>query len=94
MDNILFSECGVCYACGAHGYTERHHIFGAAMRKKSEQYGLTVHLCPYCHRDNKHGVHGDKDAMERLHAAGQKAAMQQYGWSKDDFIREFYKNYL
>ncbi|MEG1074912.1 MAG: hypothetical protein RSF84_07215 [Ruthenibacterium sp.] len=94
MDNILFSEHGMCYSCGIVGSTERHHIFGGALRKKSEQYGLVVHLCPYCHRDNKSGVHGNAHVMERLHVAGQKAAMQQYGWSIDDFRRIFYKNYL
>jgi hypothetical protein len=35
-----------CYICGRAEWIERHHIFnGTANRKKSEKYGLTVHLC-------------------------------------------------
>lgn len=48
----MYTECFLC-----HQYcdTEKHHIFGGALRKKSEKYKLTVQLCPYCHRDNKEG---------------------------------------
>lgn len=42
-----------CFICGKTGYTERHHIYGSANRKYSEQYGLTVYLCPECHRTFK-----------------------------------------
>lgn len=35
---------GQCFICGKTGYTERHHIYGSANRKYSEQYGLTVYL--------------------------------------------------
>lgn len=34
-----------CFIYGKRGYLERHHIFGAANKKLSEKYGLTVHLC-------------------------------------------------
>lgn len=42
-----------CFICGKTGYTERHHIYGSANRKYSEQYGLTVYLCPECHRTSE-----------------------------------------
>lgn len=45
-----------CFICGKTGYTERHHIYGSANRKYSEQYGLTVYLCPECHRTFKKSV--------------------------------------
>lgn len=38
----------VCWLCGRNGNgdpLECHHIFGGAMRKKSEKYGLKVYLC-------------------------------------------------
>lgn len=39
----MYTECFLC-----HQYcdTEKHHIFGGALRKKSEKYKLTVQLCP------------------------------------------------
>ena len=45
----------VCWLCGRNGNgdpLECHHIFGGAMRKKSEKYGLKVYLCgDRCHRN-------------------------------------------
>ena len=41
-------ELRECFLCGRNGRgdrLERHHIFGAANRKLSEKYGLTVWLC-------------------------------------------------
>ena len=61
-----------CYLCGTGGYLEKHHIFGAANRRWSEKYGLTVHLCPRCHRDNREGVHNNAEHMQKLQKIGQK----------------------
>lgn len=63
------------------------------MRKKSEKYGLTVALCHWCHNE-KGGVHHNAELMQQLHEYGQKKAMEENGWTVDDFRREFYKNYL
>ena len=71
MKSIVENEpAEQCFMCGARGQLERHHIFGAANRDWSEKYGLTVHLCPYCHRDNKEGVHNNARKMRRLQEAG------------------------
>lgn len=83
----------MCYICGRGGPLERHHIFGGnPNRGHSEHYGLTVHLCPYCHRDGKEGVHADPDIMEALHKIGQ-AAFEKAN-SRQEFIKVFGKNYL
>ena len=39
-------------------------------------------------------VHSNRESRTYCQQAAQKAAMQEYGWGKEDFIREFYKNYL
>jgi hypothetical protein len=39
-------------------------------------------------------VHQNKEMRLKLQALAQKKAMQEYGWSTEDFIKEFYKNYL
>ncbi len=87
-----------CFLCGRNGSTDpldRHHIFGGAYRKKSEKYGLVVHLCHRrCHIFSPGSVHQNAGQMRRLHRYGQLTAMQELGWSKEDFIREFGKNYL
>lgn len=83
-----------CKLCGSQRWLERHHIFGGANRKKSEKYGLVVYLCHNCHNEPPYGVHHNRDEMLRLKQYGQKKAMLEQGWSKEDFIREFGKNYL
>ncbi|MCC3386679.1 hypothetical protein D4758_22565 [Enterocloster citroniae] len=70
----------------------RHHIFGGKNRKWSEKYGLTVHLCPRCHTDNKEGVHADAEIMEALHRIGQAAFEKEH--RREGFIWIFGKNYL
>lgn len=85
---------GTCFLCGRHGPVERHHIFGAALRKKSEKYGLTVYLCHWCHNEPPEGVHHNAENMLVLHRYGQEKIMRENGWSIEDFRREFYKNYL
>ena len=71
------------------------HIFGGPYRKKSEKYGLVVYLCHNdCHIFGRRAAHQNADTMLRIKQYGQEKAMRENGWSVDDFIREFGKNYL
>ena len=83
----------VCLLCGSPWNIEHHHIFGGSLRTKSDRYGLIVPLCHSCHNEPPNGVHHNAEAMEMLKRYGQRKAMREQGWSKEDFIREFYKNY-
>lgn len=87
-----------CWLCGKNGYSDKldkHHIFGGAMRKKSEKYGLTVYLCHNeCHIFGKNAVHNNYETMQRLHEYGQRKAMKENGWSIDEFRKQFGKNYI
>lgn len=89
---VTFDTCS-CFLCGAQDEKlDRHECFGGAMRDKSKQLGLWV---PLCHtRCHLYGVHQNAQSRLLCQKAAQKAAMQHYGWSKEDFTREFYKNYL
>lgn len=88
----------VCFLCGRNGAVDpldRHHIFGGPYRKKSEKYGLVLDLCHHdCHIFGPGAVHQNKDAMRMLKMYGQKRAMLEQGWTVEEFIREFGKNYL
>lgn len=94
MKSIMNTERGICYLCGCNEGFERHHIFfGTANRKKSDEYGLTVWLCPMCHRNNKRGVHGANiDAKHRLQVDGQRKFEETH--SREEFIAEFGKNFI
>lgn len=87
-----------CWLCGKNGTDEpldRHHIFGGANRRKSEQLGLVVDLCHgSCHISGKRAAHRCRETAQALHEYGQRLAMQRMGWSVQDFVREFGRNYL
>lgn len=87
-----------CWLCGANGNgdpLDRHHIFGGAMRKKSEKYGLVVYLCHHrCHIFGKNAVHQNAAVMQKIHEYGQRKAMEEQGWTEEEFRQHFGKNYL
>ena len=87
-----------CWLCGRNGVEDpldRHHIFGGPNRKKSEHYGLVVDLChSSCHIFGEYAVHRNPETRAFLQRWGQETAMREQGWTTEDFIREFGKNYL
>lgn len=97
MKSIIQTDCDRCFLCGKNGlydHLEKHHIFGAYNRKKSEKDGLFVFLCgDSCHRNGKMAAHRNKEVMRALHQAGQRAWEEHYG-SREEFMRKYGKNYL
>ena len=95
MDSIIQKDKTKCFICGQNGGywgLDLHHIYFGSLRKKSEKYGLTVWLChDTCHLN---GVHRNAEVNRKLQAIAQKKAMEHYGWDREQFIKEFYKNYL
>lgn len=99
INSIIQNSTGRCYLCGEPPEfgdpLDAHHVFGGALRKKSEKYRLTVLLHHNkCHIFGPQAVHRDAERNRALKAEAQKIAMKQYGWSVEDFRREFYKNYI
>ena len=90
---IVRDTIGQCFICQKRGYTERHHIYGSANRKYSEQYGLTVYLCPECHRTSEIAAHRNKEVRTTLQRIGQRTFEKNFG-SREDFEKLFGKNYL
>ena len=75
--------------------SERHEIFFGANRNKSIEDGLVVFLTPEQHRGTT-GVHG-KDGHEFdvfLKQEGEKAWLNYYKKTSEDFIKRYGKNYL
>lgn len=90
---------GYCALCGKPGTyldpLDKHHIFGGSNRRNSEKYGLVV---PLHHKEyhifGKKAVHNCRETMERLHQLGQKLAMEQQGWTVEEFREIFGRSYL
>ena len=72
-----------------------HHVFGGANRSKSEKYGLKVYIHHNkCHIFGKESVHHDAKIDRALKRIVQKRAMKYYGWTTEQFIELFGKNYI
>lgn len=93
MKSIIQSE-KVCYITGEEYNLHKHHVFNGANRKLSEKYGLVIYLRADWHNMEKYSIHMDAALDRRIKAEVQQIAMEHYGWSVDDFIRIFGKNYL
>lgn len=95
MDSILQSK-RECYVTKDTNGLHVHHVFyGTANRKLSEKYGLKVWLRYDWHNGSNYGVHNGNTILdEKLKKAAQEKAMEVYGWTKEDFIHIFGKNYL
>jgi hypothetical protein len=73
---------------------EEHHVWGGALRKKSEEYGAKAYLCVKDHREGKRAVHKCREASEALKAKHQARIMEEQGWDTERFIAEFGRNYI
>ena len=73
----------------------RHEIFfGNPNRQKSIRDGLVVFLTPEMHNMSNKGVHFNREFDLFLKRIGQQAWMDYYGKTKEDFIKEYGRNYL
>lgn len=85
-------KCFVCGKNGGYWGLDRHHCFGNANRNKSEKFGLVVWLChDECHLN---GVHKNAELNRMVQAKAQQVAMHHYGWTTEEFIKIFGKNYI
>lgn len=81
-----------CYLCGFRGDLARHEVFhGITNREKSKALGCWVNLCPRCHTR----LHQKDPSLDwDLKRHGQVRAMAHYGWSVEEFIERFGRNYV
>jgi hypothetical protein len=98
--SIIQTNTDYCFICKRHrkavfGGLDKHHIYGQAYRNKSEKMGLFVFICHYdCHIFGDKSVHKNAKVDLALKRYAQKKAMEYYGWSIEDFRKEFGKNYI
>ena len=94
MKSIIQSE-KECYITKTTSNLQEHHVFnGTANKKLSEKYGLKIWLHQDWHNDTSYSIHGDQSLDDKIKAEIQQKAMDYYGWSVEDFIRIFGKNYI
>lgn len=81
-----------CYITGGTQGLERHHLYGAANRKHSEQYGLWVYLQHDLHNEPPMGVHHNRITDTLLKKIGQLVFERDH--THEEFMRIFGRNYL
>lgn len=92
MKSILSTEKR-CYLCGSTVNIEDHHIyFGNGLRNKSERHGFKCFLCEFHHRDQRNGVHGNRQIDLRLKQDCQREFEKTH--SHEEFMRIIKRNYL
>ena len=73
----------------------RHEVFfGAANRQKSIRDGLVIFLTPELHNMSNNGIHFNRSFDIAAKRSGERAWLDYYGKTIDDFIHEYGKNYL
>ena len=88
-------RCALCGANGAADPLDRHHVFGGALRKKSEKYGAVVYLCHHrCHIFGADSAHQSREVRRHLKRQAQARIMFEQGWTLEEWLREFGKSYL
>jgi hypothetical protein len=92
--SLLDTEYGHCYWCGCYDHTHRHEIYGGTNRSRSQALGLWVNLCVRCHETGRHSVHNCAETNLKLKQIGQETAMAYYGWSNQEFLDRFGRNYV
>lgn len=90
--SVFTDDMDHCYFTGA-APVERHHIFGGALRKKSEAYGYVIPLRPDLHPNGAQAGKNAKEIDTQLKRMAQEHFETHHG-SRDDFRKEFYKSYL
>ena len=98
MESIIQKDKTHCFICGMNTNLEPldcHHVFGAAYRNKSEKYGLKVYLHhSKCHIFGEDSVHKNAKMDKAVKRIAQVKAMRYYGWSTEEFIEIFGRNYI
>lgn len=86
---------GICFLCGSwYSDLEEHHIYpGQGMRRQSEKYGLTVQLCPGCHRLDRDSAHRSGATKLYLMQYGEREFLRR-GGTVEEFIAAGFKNVL
>jgi hypothetical protein len=88
----IIQEHKLCIKTNSPTFLHKHHIFGGANRKLSEQYGLWVWLRGDWHNLSDYGVHFNKEFDTELKQIAQRKFEETH--TRQEFMSIFGKNYL
>ena len=85
MNGFNYVPCHICKRPA----DDRHHVFGGRLRQLSEQYGMVMNLCRYCHQRLHRNPSGEWLEWKKVY---QQKFDKEHG--KDEFIKIFGRSYL
>lgn len=92
--SIITNDLTKCIECGL-PKSDLHEIFFGNNREKSKQLGLVIPLCLTHHNTNLiTSIHRDIELDTKYKIIGQKACMEHYNITTEEFIKVFGRNYL
>lgn len=92
LTSVFTDDMDHCYFTGS-PIVERHHIFGASNRKRSEQYGFVLPLRPDLHPNGAQAGQSAKLVDTKIKQMAQEYYEANIG-TRADFIKEFGKSYI
>lgn len=90
--SVFTDDMDHCYFTGS-PCVERHHIFGASNRDRSEKYGYVIPLRPDLHPNGSCAGKDAKKIDKKLKDMAREHYLQNHG-TLDEFIQEFGKSFL
>lgn len=93
---MLTDDMDRCFITRRSDHIERHHIFGGALRNKSEKYGFVVPLTAEIHPNGaffNSQKYDRREVDEVLKMACQMYYEEHIG-TREEFLQEFGRNYL
>ena len=92
--SIITNDLTKCIECEL-PKSDLHEIFFGSNREKSKQLGLVIPLCLEHHNTNLNtSIHRDIELDTKYKIIGQKACMEHYNITTEEFIKTFGRNYL
>jgi len=92
--SIITNDLTRCIVCGRPKEALHEVFFGTANRKKSIQYGLVIPLCNYHHNMSDVGIHFNRTLDLSYKQIAEQRWIEHYQKDKNEFIKEFGKNWL
>lgn len=86
---LIISKRYACENCGIQRDLQVHHCLHGADRKKADRDGLTVYLCPLCHK-RLHSVDYKLDL--KFKQLAQREYEKEHG--HEAYMSRYHKNYL
>ena len=94
MRKSIIDQEKVCYECGSTQNLHLHHIFYGRNHKLCDKDKILVYLC-LNHHTGREGVHNGNTKLDlKLKQMGQRAFMEYYGKTLEEFRERYGINYL